>query len=641
MTCCVYWIFLSILFLLPLLFLLLGGSKETLWLIWHTLPRDLKLGRVLVGIKLRTEKMKKENVSIVSLFEKTVEKYPKRAMFKFQGHQWTFEEVNKEANEVAAYFQKLGLKKGDCVALLLENSPDLVIYWVGLAKIGVISALVNFNQRQAPLVHSITISSAKAVVCSSSLLEDAFEPVRGELGSIGDEMIFVHTGGKRRKNDENETLEYKYRQIDQETKKLQDLTFIRPKINYDDTVLYIFTSGTTGLPKAANLKNSRIISIGISFNEVLKTTCEDIIWSPLPLYHSNAGLLGVTQVLTRGCCMAFRSKFSASSFWKDIKESEATMFIYLGEICRYIYAQPITSEETQHKLRLIFGAGLKKELWKSFLTRFQIPKVLELYGSTEGNANTINLSQREGACGFFSRLFPSVFPITLVKVDPQGSLIRDAQGVCVKCKPGEPGQVVGKIIANDAISKFDGYVAKDETQKKIARDVFRKGDLAFLSGDTLVMDREGFLFFKDRTGDTFRWKGENVSTTEVEAVMFPAVGHKDVIVFGVELPHCDGRAGMAAILDDQKDLDLSLLTVVINRNLASYARPLFLRLLDQSEHYLTGTYKLKKTELVKEGFLDVPAEHLESVYYYDMKTKQYLQMDEQVKQKIVDGEIKF
>lgn len=427
--------------------------------------------------------------------------------------------------------------------------------------------------------------------------------------------------------------------IKKEIESYNSRDYSAPEIGFFDDVIYIFTSGTTGLPKAARMKNSRILLICCSFNVILNTTENDVIWSPLPLYHSQGGVVGIGQTLYAGSCVAFRPKFSASNFWKDIIKAEATVFIYLGEICRYIYAQPVAEEERQHKIRAIIGAGLKKEIWNSFINRFGISNIFELYGSTEGNANMINFWHEEGSCGFISRLFSKVVPLGLIRMNEDGTPMRDSNGLCVHCKPGEPGQVVGRIVDNDYRTTFDGYLKSSETSKKIATDVFKKGDRAFLSGDTMVMDRKGFLYFKDRTGDTFRWKGENVSTTEVEAIILPAVGQKDVIVYGVEIPNADGRAGMAAILNDEDNVDMNFLTAVINKNLPTYARPMFIRLLTETAGYLTGTCKLKKVELRDEGFMK--ANEGAILYFYDLKTKSYQRFTEDTKQQIIDEQIKF
>ncbi|KAG8234395.1 hypothetical protein J437_LFUL014613 [Ladona fulva] len=368
-----------------------------------------------------------------------------------------------------------------------------------------------------------------------------------------------------------------------------------------DKLMYIYTSGTTGLPKAAVITNLRFMFVAIGVHVMVGLSEDDIIYDPLPLYHTAGGLIGAGQTLLGGNTVALRKKFSASNFWKDCVMYKCTVAQYIGEICRYLLAVPEKQEEKQHKVRVMFGNGLRPQIWRKFVDRFGVKQIGELYGATEGNSNIINIDGTVGAVGFVPRYARKIYPMALIRVNEEtGEPIRGDDGLCIRCEPGEPGISVAKINNKNAINAFNGYLDKKASEKKVIRDVFSKGDSAFNSGDVLVMDEFGYFYFKDRTGDTFRWKGENVATSEVEAVISNIVGLKDAVVYGVEVPDSEGRAGMAAIVDEAGNLDLEKLAEGMKKSLPGYARPLFLRVL--AEVPMTGTYKLKKRDLQQDGY---------------------------------------
>lgn len=306
-------------------------------------------------------------------------------------------------------------------------------------------------------------------------------------------------------------------------------------------------------------------------------------------------------------------------------------------MCRYCLSTPEQSTDTTHNLRLVFGNGLRPQIWPQFVKRFNIPRVAEFYGATEGNANIVNIDSTVGSIGFVSRILPQVYPISIIKADPDtGEPIRDKNGLCQECKPNEPGVFIGKITANPSRS-FLGYVDKKASEKKIVRDVFRKGDSAFLSGDILSADERGNLFFVDRTGDTFRWKGENCSTSEIEAQVSNEAGYRDCVVYGVEIVNVEGRAGMAAITDPERTLDLKALGDNLRKSLPTYARPQFIRVLEKID--MTGTCKLKKVDLQKEGFDPNLIE--DKIYFLNAKIQEYEALTIEVFNKIQNQELRF
>jgi len=364
---------------------------------------------------------------------------------------------------------------------------------------------------------------------------------------------------------------------------------------------------------------------------------DEIIYDPLPMYHTAGGMLGVGQALVCGTTSVLRKKFSASAYWRDCARYGCTAAQYIGEICRYLLSQPPSPDDTKHSVKLMFGNGLRPQIWSEFASRFNIKTISEFYGATEGNCNIINIDNRVGAVGFISRILPFIYPVTLIKVDEEtGEPIRDPRtGLVMRCQPGEEGELVGKIVENHPVREFQGYADANATNKKIVKDVFRKGDSVFRTGDVLVMDEYGYFFFKDRTGDTFRWKGENCSTSEVEAVVSNCCGLKDAAVYGVQIPGAEGRAGMAAILDPEESLNMEAFGAGVAKALPSYARPVFVRIIKTMD--MTGTYKMKKIDLQKEAF-DVTKV---SDKIYCLCNGKYVRVDNELYSKIVSGQMRL
>jgi len=306
--------------------------------------------------------------------------------------------------------------------------------------------------------------------------------------------------------------------------------------------------------------------------------------------------------------------------------------MYIGEMCRYLLSQQPKPQDTQHSIRVIYGNGLRESVWVEFVKRFNIPKVLEYYASTEGNCNFINTSNKIGAVGAFSRIFPFLNPSCLVKIDQEtGECIRDSQGFCQEAGINEPGEVMGRIYEKIPSSHFGGYTDASASRRKVLKDVFKKGDQYFRSGDILRMDAEGYLYFRDRIGDTFRWKGENVATTEVENVMAHILKMKNVVVYGVEIPGNEGRAGMAAIEGTTDTFNISDLAMQLYAAIPSYAVPIFIRLISATE--VTGTFKFQKVKLRNEGFnITLP----DPLYVLDASSRTYVPLTKEIYQQIVE-----
>lgn len=413
----------------------------------------------------------------------------------------------------------------------------------------------------------------------------------------------------------------------------------RKDITINDEALYIYTSGTTGNPKAARLPHVRVLTMMAGFSAAANSTEKDRMYCVLPLYHSAGGVCAVGAVLTVGGAVIIRRKFSAREFFTDCGKYEATLFQYIGELCRYLLNAEENPKERKHKIRMAIGNGLRPEIWPAFQKRFNIPRVLEFYGATEGNVALLNYDGTVGAVGRIPGWAKKRFNVEIVKFNTETeTVVRGPDGLCIACAPGEAGEALGKISTdpNTPTGRFDGYAEKEETEKKILRDVFEKGDQWFRTGDLLKQDKRGYFYFVDRIGDTFRWKGENVSTNEVSEAISVFPGIKEANVYGVSVPGTDGRAGMAAIVCDP-GLDLVKLHAHICKELPDYARPLFIRLSHEME--VTGTFKHRKVELVKEG-IDLMLIK-EPVYFNSPVEKKFVPLTAELHGQICSGAFKL
>ncbi|VVC45602.1 AMP-binding, conserved site,AMP-dependent synthetase/ligase [Cinara cedri] len=572
-----------------------SGGYKFIYLLYRTAPRDINALFRYYYFLHTAKRFAKKNWTVADIFKNTVVKNtPHKVIYIFEDKEWTALQVEEYSNKVANAMLDSGYKKGDVIGLLMENRPEFVGIWLGMSKVGIVTALINYNLKSSSLVHSVNVASCNGLIYGSELSQDIDE-IKSQLKN--DVKLLKWSSVLATTNDGSDST-----CLNSLLDKASPSTPNPPeKPGYNDRLMYIYTSGTTGMPKAAIITNVRYIFIAGAFSYQVALKYTDRFYTPMPLYHTAAGIMCIGQSLLYGCSVVIRRKFSASGYFQDISKYNCTASQYIGEMCRYILATPTKPEDTNHKLRIIFGNGLKTQIWKEFVTRFNVPRVAEFYGSTEGNANIANTDNTFGAIGFVSRLIPSIYPISIIRVNPETcEPIRNEQGLCMRCNAGEPGVIVGKIISSNPSRQFLGYINNKESEKKVVQDVFEKGDAAFLSGDLLVSDEWGYLYFKDRTGDTFRWKGENVSTAEVEGVVSNIAGYRDCVVYGVEVPNSEGRAGMAAIVDKTNTLDIPSLSEGIQKALPNYARPLFIRKLNEVE--LTGTYKLKKLDLQKEGF---------------------------------------
>jgi len=532
----------------------------------------------------------------------------------------------KACNRYARWGLARGLSAGDVVCLVMENCPDYMAIWLGLSGIGTTVALINTHLTGELLAHSLNLVAPRLVIAGPSLCA-AVSEVRARLAP-GVEC-WVNGGGSH----ELPRLDLAVAALPGEAPQKSEVR--APTL--DERALCIYTSGTTGLPKAANVSHFRLMQWSHWFAGLIDVQPDDRMYNCLPMYHSVGGVVATGATLVGGGAVVLRERFSASAFWKDVVAERCTLFQYIGELCRYLVNNPQQSEESRHALRLACGNGLQGDVWQKFQQRFRIPQILEYYAATEGNFSLYNCEGRVGAIGRIPPFLAHRVPVALVKYDVDAAApARDAAGRCVRCRPGEAGEAIGQIVGASGVTRFEGYTDAEASGRKILRDVFAPGDAWYRTGDLMRQDQQGFFYFVDRVGDTFRWKGENVSTTEVAAIISGTPGVVDVAVYGVSVPGADGRAGMAALVA-AKGFDLEALRRALITRLPHYARPLFLRIVPALE--LTGTFKLRKQELAREGY--DPANVSDALYVDDATRDAYVRLDVALYQRLQAGELRL
>ena len=593
--------------------------------IFEPIARELRFLGSMRRLMAKTGNLKPDSpTTLADVIEHWVRTRPKNVAIWFEDKRYTYAQYDAHANRYARWAQSIGLKRGDAVALLMENRPEYLFAWTGLLKIGVTVALINTNLRERALAHSLAISGAKNLVLGAELADN--------YASAADDMQErpkVWTTGGAVQGSENLDAALAAQSGEPLPKN------VRAGMTANDKCFFIYTSGTTGLPKAANMSHLRIQTMMHSFASAMKSTERDRMYVVLPLYHSAGGVCAIGSTLTVGGSVIIRRKFSATQFWDDCRKYGATQFEYIGELCRYLLNAPPHPLERKHKLRVVMGNGLRPEIWPAFKARFKIPHIIEFYGATEGNVALVNFDGKVGSVGRIPNYMRRVLQTRLVQFDiEKEEPIRTAKGFCVECKPEEVGEAIGKI--DEERGRFEGYTKGTETEKKILRNVFEKGDAWFRTGDLLRRDKQGYFYFVDRIGDTFRWKGENVATSEVAEAISVFPGIKEANVYGVKVPGADGRAGMAALVT-AAPLDLAKFKTHLEKNLAAYARPIFLRM--QPEIEVTGTFKHRKVELVREGY--DPRVVKDPLFFLDPVDGQYVPLTPELHDRIVAGEVRL
>jgi fatty-acyl-CoA synthase len=539
-----------------------------------------------------------QTYTVADRIEEKARAHPGSMFLLFEDERLSYGDLNARANRVAHAAQDLGLGTGGAVALLMENRPEFLAAWMGLAKLGVTTALLNTNVRGEGLRHALATTGARHLVAGSECL-DAVATL--DAPALRDVKLLVDVDPRG----EARALPSGATDLGELLARASDANpdpRVRSKLVAGDELLHVFTSGTTGLPKAARLSHMRFLGVGDGMSVVAGYGPDDVIGCVLPLYHGAGGMVVVSSALSQGAAIALRRRFSASRFWDEARRDGVTGFQYIGEICRYLLQQAPRPDDRDHRVRVMMGAGLAPELWKPFQERFGVVHILEGWSSTEANTSLLNVDDVPGSCGRIP--FRNLHNGRLVRVDLEtGEPARGEGGFCVECGPGEPGEFLGMIpdLPDSGAGRFEGYTDPAATEAKILRDVFARGDRWYRSGDLLRRDADDYFYFVDRLGDTFRWKSENVSTQEVAEALSDLPGLEIANVYGVRVPGREGRAGMAAlVLRDPAAFDGRALFALAEKRLPAYAAPVFVRLAARAD--LTSTWKLRKMDLQREGY---------------------------------------
>jgi len=541
---------------------------------------------------------------------------------------FTFSELVERSSRYTRWALQQGIQKGEAVALLMTSRPEYFACWLGITAVGGVVALLNTNLSGASLAHCIDAARPRLVIVAGEFRE----PLLSALpGADTDPAVWIHGADDSR-----------FPRIDSHLAELPSTKLAEeeaPAVGLDDPALYIYTSGTTGLPKAARVSHGRILQWCFWFAAMLGIERDDRMYDCLPMYHSVGGVLAPGAALVAGASAAIRESFSARQFWADVVRWDCSMFQYIGEFCRYLLHASPGPYDRNHRVRVACGNGMSPDVWEPFKDRFQIPAIFEFYASSEGGLSLFNAEGKPGSIGrvppyLMHRLAPA-----LVRFDPETQLpYRNAQGFCVSCGPSEAGEALARVPgdASPSGSRYEGYTDAEASEKKLLRSVFQTGDLWVRTGDLMRRDEKGFFYYVDRVGDTFRWKGENVSTTEVAETLrrFPGVQH--AVVYGVKVPGADGRIGMAALTFDAEP-DLPRLREYMAASLASYARPAFLRLREGCD--VTETFKYSKVELVSQGYN--PEQIRDALYFDNPETQTLHTLDLPLYQRIQAGSIRF
>lgn len=514
------------------------------------------------------------------------------------------------------------LAPGDTVCLLMHNCPEYAAIWLGLSQQGCSVALMNTSLGADALAHCVVAASSRHLIFAARFLP----VVQAALPSIPAGIrIWMHGAAEMAQD---------YPRIDLEIEPRAGRTDNACQPAAQNVALLIYTSGTTGLPKAVRLTNARIIEWSFWFAGLLNVQPSDRLYDCLPLYHSTGGIVALGAILVSGASAIIRERFSASRFWDDIVKENCTIFFYIGELCRYLTLAPSHDGERQHRLRICCGNGLEISIWENFQERFAIPRIIEFYAATEGSVSLYNCAGQPGAIGHVPAFLKHSFPVILVKTNvATGEVLRRETGMCELCEADEIGEALGKICGASPMParQFDGYTDATASAHKVLRNVLTPGDAWFRTGDLLRQDAQGYYYFVERSGETFRWKGENVSTEEVAQVLRRCAGILEAVVFGVAIPFAEGRAGMAAITTGASFAFPTLLTHV-ERHLPYYARPLFTRVCETMD--LTGTFKYKKDRLIREG---ISPSGTDRVWFYDRQMPAFIACDDALRRQISDG----
>jgi len=567
-----------------------------------------------------------EALSVADRFEELARETPDQIFLQtVEGEIVSYGELDRQSCRYAQALLGLGLEPGQVVAVMLDNCPEFFYAQIGCAKIGVIPALVNTATRGPGLDHVLRVTGARM-----ALIKHHYLPVWAQGEGLCRELPCWVVDG------EGDAFESSVGALPVQARSWQPLVAavapdappvaLRSEIRGRDPFCYLFTSGTTGMPKAALMSHARWLGVGSGWKNLLQVSSADVFYCMLPLFHGAAGVSLVSNAVAGGAAIVLRKRFSASAFWSDVRRHGVTLFQYIGEVCRYLAQRPAEPRDRQHSIRAMTGAGLSRELWSVFRERFGVPHIYEGYGGTETNCNLLNVDNHPGSCGRIP--FPEQSNARLFRYDvEQQELIMDAAGRPSECKPGEVGELLGLVLNLPGVSggRFEGYTDPEANEKKLMRNLLAPGDVWYRTGDLFIRDPEDYYYFVDRAGDSFRWKSENVSTMEVASILSSLPGAEMVNVYGVTVPGHEGRAGMAAVvMQEGCEFDPRELYRLAREQLPEYAMPLFVRVASQAD--LTASFKLRKYNLQQQSY--DPRRCKEPLFIRDPSAETYISYSE-------------
>jgi fatty-acyl-CoA synthase len=551
----------------------------------------------------------------------------------------TYRALGERSNRYARWALDQGLARGDTVCLFMPNRPEYMAIWIGVTRVGGVVALLNTHLAGPSLAHCLNIVAPRHIIADARLLV----PLTAALPHLT-RAVTIWAHGASTGSDELPRISDEFPRIDGDVERRSGEQLSKAErrpLTIEDRALYIYTSGTTGLPKAAHVNHYRLMQASYWFAGMTDARSSDRMYDCLPMYHIVGGVQAPGAVLVAGGSVVIREGFSAREFWNDIVRWDCTVFQYIGELCRYLLHTDASPREMEHRVRMCCGNGLRPDVWSDFKSRFRIPQILEFYAATEGNVSLFNVDGTPGAIGRIPSFLAHRSPTVLVKFDVEHHQpVRNDQGFCLRCAPNEVGEAIGKVFkaasASAISSRFEGYSSKEDSEKKILRDVFEPGDVWFRTGDLMRRDEKGYFYFVDRIGDTFRWKGENVATSEVSEAICAFPGIEQANVYGVAVPGTDGRAGMASLVAND-ELDLVAFRIHLIDRLPAYARPVFLRIRDDMD--VTSTFKYTKNDLVRQGYDPVATGDV--IYVNAPEHDAFVQLDTALYDRILAGQIRL
>ncbi|POY70016.1 hypothetical protein BMF94_6980 [Rhodotorula taiwanensis] len=599
------------------------------------LSSDLRVVFGATKAKVKLDRAQKQDKnSLWYLFEDAAKQRKGADCLVCEGRTLSWDEVYNRAHQLANWMLEQGLQRGETIAIFLQNKPAYPILWLACLAIDVIPAFINYNLTDKGLTHCISVAKPRLVVFDADLAAPIAD-IASDLANAHSDLRFVrwvdefYSGSPGEKSislpDEVSAKEVVLTEAELSRCSASRVPDERRNgITWHSTCMLIYTSGTTGLPKAAIVLHSRCRGAAQFWTTVNRFGPDTRIYTPMPLYHSTASVLAICTAWNSQSTVIIGRKFSASTFWRDVKASDATVVQYVGEVLRYLLAVPPSPEDKKHRVRLAYGNGCRPDVWEKFRDRFGVPVISEFFASSEGNGSLINYNGNTygaGAVGTHGALLRLLMKdkMVILRTDPvTEEPARGKDGLCIRAENNEPGELVTQIVVETGYENFAGYHDNPSaTAKKVLRDVVKKGDVYFRTGDLLRRDADGLWYFADRLGDTFRWKSENVATTDVAEALGQVVGEANV--YGVLVPGYDGRAGCAAIPKSAGTVDFATLSAHVDKTLPRYAQPLFVRLVESLEQ--TGTLKQTKVALRNEG-VD-PAQVSDPVYWLDPSSRQY------------------